>query len=80
MKVNFEFREKLQNGLFYSGKEKEETSQTKNLVFDAICHERELFEFLQRPRDTLADNINFSNTYSLHCEFFIYFIYHRKRM
>ena len=80
MKVSFEFREKLQNGLFYSGKEKEETSQTKNLVFDAICLERELFEFLQRPRDTLADNINFSNTYSLHCEFFIYFIYHRKRM
>ena len=30
MKVNFKFREKLQNGLFYSGKEKEETSQTKN--------------------------------------------------
>ena len=29
-KVNFEFREKLQNGSFYSGKEKEEMSQTKN--------------------------------------------------
>lgn len=32
MKVNFEFREKLQNGLFYSGKEKEEMSQTKNQI------------------------------------------------
>lgn len=30
MKVNFEFREKLQNVSFYSGKEKEEMSQTKN--------------------------------------------------